>query len=542
MSKNQVLYGSPILMGDNTIPGVKYSPELEEVIPKIIKAGMDWGLEPYPPIIELMTYDEISEIAAYGGFPVRYPHWSFGMEFEELSRGYEHSMHKIYEMVINSNPSIIYCLDSNPLLDHITVIIHALGHSDFFKNNTWFAPTTENSVNELANHGTRIRRYINRWGLERVQQFIDWVLMVDDLIDPSEAWKQRQVKENNFRDVRKYNQPRRLKLPETDGEIHDYMNDFINNEEWMKREEKRIAATELRNELNLFPGPHKDVLGYLVKNAPLQPWQQDIISMLYLEAQYFAPQRVTKMLNEGWASYTDFCVMARQHWTQGSGIHDYAKHKMGVLGGKYSMNPYAVGFKLFLHIEEKWNKGRFGREYDQCEDMEKKKNWDTKAGLGHKKVFEVRKVHNDVTAIHEFVDQEFVDKYQMYIWNKFPMPDGSTEYRIVSRDAKQIKKMLMQKYANGGRPDIRLADPNYANKHIFLLQHQWEGRTLAPKYAKATLPAIWCLWNNGGKASKYPVALATRNKDEKEMVFVCTGTGENDSAFVTRKEFEETFG
>ena len=61
MSDNNMLYGSPILCGDNTIPGVKYSEELEEMIPKIIKAGLDWGLDPYPPIIELMPYDEISE-------------------------------------------------------------------------------------------------------------------------------------------------------------------------------------------------------------------------------------------------------------------------------------------------------------------------------------------------------------------------------------------------------------------------------------------------------------------------------------------------
>jgi stage V sporulation protein R len=27
-------------------------------------------------------------IAAYGGFPTRYPHWRFGMEYEQLSKGY----------------------------------------------------------------------------------------------------------------------------------------------------------------------------------------------------------------------------------------------------------------------------------------------------------------------------------------------------------------------------------------------------------------------------------------------------------------------
>ena len=98
---NKFMHGSSILLGDNTVPGVQLSKELKEYIPKILKACKDWGLDFYPTVVQVLTYDEISEIAAYGGFPVRYPHWSFGMEYEELQRGYEHGFHKIYEMVVN---------------------------------------------------------------------------------------------------------------------------------------------------------------------------------------------------------------------------------------------------------------------------------------------------------------------------------------------------------------------------------------------------------------------------------------------------------
>ena len=52
---NTMLYGSPILLDDNTIPGVKYSPELEEIIPRVIQACLDFGLDPYPPVVELPT-------------------------------------------------------------------------------------------------------------------------------------------------------------------------------------------------------------------------------------------------------------------------------------------------------------------------------------------------------------------------------------------------------------------------------------------------------------------------------------------------------
>ena len=98
---SKMMRGTSILMGDSTIPGVEVPEELRKILPDIFKAAHDFGLDFYPTVIEFLTYDEISEIAAYGGFPVRYPHWKWGMEYNELQQGYEHGMQKIYEMVVN---------------------------------------------------------------------------------------------------------------------------------------------------------------------------------------------------------------------------------------------------------------------------------------------------------------------------------------------------------------------------------------------------------------------------------------------------------
>jgi hypothetical protein len=80
----------------------------------------------------------MNEIAAYGGFPVRYPHWRFGMEYEQLSKSYEYGLSKIYELVINNNPAIAYLLEGNSLVDQKLVMAHVYGHCDFFKNNFCF--------------------------------------------------------------------------------------------------------------------------------------------------------------------------------------------------------------------------------------------------------------------------------------------------------------------------------------------------------------------------------------------------------------------
>lgn len=498
-----------MLVGNNTIPGVEVSPEIMKKIPGILQACRDYGLEFYDTVVEFLTYDEISEVASYGGFPVRYPHWQWGMEYEELSKGYEHGMHRIYEMVINTNPCYIYCLNSNSIVDHVTVIAHATAHNDFFKNNIYFKPTSrtdQNMMNELANHGTRIKQYQSEWGKEVVQKFIDKCISIETLIDPADAWHKRQMREPIITKKREYHFPRRLKV-EVD---HNYMEEWINTPEWFAKEKERIQKEEIEQTIGIFKDETRNIFKFIKDYAPLQRWQQDIISMLYTEAMYFAPQRQTKTINEGWASFCDTQIMARWGFAEGGEIFDYALHKAGVLGGKRSMNPYKVGYSLFCEIEERWNKGRFGREYDECEDIQKKKNWDQKLGLGHDKVFEVRQFYDDVLLINDYFDQDFCDKYQFYHWEL--KPNG--EYVIVNRNADQIRKLLMRSKLNGGLPEIKLVDHNHKGKRIMMLEHTWDGRMLHPAYTKDTLKSLSYLWQG-------PVHLASRDKDGKEMVYSC---------------------
>jgi len=77
---------------------------LREEQSRIEKLAGEAGLDFFPTVFEILTYDQMNEIAAYGGFPNRYPHWRFGMEYERLAKSYEYGLSKIYEMVINNNP------------------------------------------------------------------------------------------------------------------------------------------------------------------------------------------------------------------------------------------------------------------------------------------------------------------------------------------------------------------------------------------------------------------------------------------------------
>ena len=69
---------------------------LREEQNRIERLAAEAGLDFFPTVFEILTYDQMNEIAAYGGFPSRYPHWRFGMEYEQLSKSYEYGLSKIF--------------------------------------------------------------------------------------------------------------------------------------------------------------------------------------------------------------------------------------------------------------------------------------------------------------------------------------------------------------------------------------------------------------------------------------------------------------
>src|SRR5215216_6287967 len=91
------------------------SPDLAAIQQKMEGHARDYGLDFFPTIFELVTADQLNAVAAYGGFPTRYPHWRFGMEYEQLTKGYSYGLQKIYEMVINNDPCYAYLLRCNQL-------------------------------------------------------------------------------------------------------------------------------------------------------------------------------------------------------------------------------------------------------------------------------------------------------------------------------------------------------------------------------------------------------------------------------------------
>ncbi len=160
------------------------TPELSKVRDQIRRYAEDYGLDFFETIFEMIDYEQMNSFAALGGFPVRYPHWRFGMDYDQLSKGYKWGLQKIYEMVINTDPSYAYLMKSNNLVDQKTVIAHVYGHVDFFKNNQWFSKTNRKMLDTMANHAVRIREIMDQVGQDTCEAFIDRCLSIEGMIDP----------------------------------------------------------------------------------------------------------------------------------------------------------------------------------------------------------------------------------------------------------------------------------------------------------------------------------------------------------------------
>lgn len=477
------------------------TPELSEVAQRLAEVARKAGLDFFETIFELVDYKQLNEIAAYGGFPTRYPHWRWGMEYERLSKSYTYGLSIIYEMVINNDPCYAYLLRANDMVYQKTVIAHVYGHCDFFKNNFWFSKTNRKMLNQMANHGAFVRAIIDDIGHDDVENFIDVCLSIENLIDIHQTFrataKSRDADEDPSR-------PR----PVPKIRAKSYMDTYINPAEFLERQRRKQQEDAER--VKAFPEhPERDILKFLLDHAPMAAWEKRLLGIIRDESYYFAPQAQTKILNEGWATYWHSKMMTELCPLHSSEIVDYCDHFAGVVASHgSSLNPYKLGVELLRHIERRWDRGQFGLEYLRCDDPKVRAEWNTKANLGRSKLFEIRRIHNDITFLDEFLDEDFCHESKMFIydWDR-----RNNRHVISSRNFPEIKKRLLSQLTNFGQPIIEVIDGNFRNRGELLMKHVHEGTDLKQDTGLETLKNIQRIWRR-------PVHIETIMEDVKRRI------------------------
>jgi stage V sporulation protein R len=453
--------------------------DLEKALERIWEVARGFGLDPFPTRFEIVPATVMYEIGSYA-LPGRYSHWTFGKAYHRMKTMYDFGLSKIYEVVINTNPSYGFLLETNSPVQNKLVMAHVLGHVDFFKHNAYFSKTNRRMVESVSTHSERMAGYEFKHGRKTVERFLDAVLSVEEHIDPNFFIR----REDPTRATDEKHQPPPRKK---EGRYDDL---------WKMGEQAAddddAAADEPRRGDRL---PEKDLIYYIMRNSPsLQDWQRDVVSMIHEEMEYFVPQMQTKTMNEGWASYWHARIM-REVELSDTELLEFAELHSGVVSPhKGQLNPYYLGYKIFEDIERRWNeptaeeRAKFGRQ----------------GGEGRAKIFEVRELESDVSFLRNYLTEELCEELDLYV---FELVDEE-EWTVTEKRWEKVRDQLVANMTNFGFPYIVVADGDYNGNRELYLKHQYEGAELDSNYARKVLEHVHTLWGR-------PVHLETTVDDER---------------------------
>ncbi|MGZ3615940.1 MAG: SpoVR family protein [Ktedonobacteraceae bacterium] len=457
---------------------------LRDAIDHAWDEALKFGLDPFPTHFELVPAAIMYEFASYS-LPGRFSHWTHGKAYHRQKMQYDFGLSKIYEMVVNTNPSYAFLMEMNDLLQNTFVAAHVFGHTDFFKNNAYFQHTSRRMIDKVSIHAERIAKYEFDHGKAEVEHFLDAVLSIQEHVDYNLFIRDTEPDEKEA-----------ISVAQVSSEYDDL---------WGLERKAKKAEEEREKRLGKPPKfpekPEKDILQFLMLYAPhLEPWQRDIIEIVRTEMLYFVPQMQTKIMNEGWASLWHSRIMRSLGDTgviSDSETVEFAQLHSSVLSpSSTSLNPYYLGFKMFEDIERRWNnptkeeQERLGRKHD----------------MGNQKIFEVRELDNDVSFLRNYLTEELVKELDLYLYRK----EGD-EWVIVEKDWEKVRDGIVASLTNFGNPYLVIDNGDYRGNSELYIKHLFEGQELDLVYAEKTLQHVNQLWGR-------PVHLETVYEDKRILL------------------------
>ncbi len=509
----------------------------------------------------------IYEVASYG-LPTRYSHWSFGRVYQHQKTQGEMGFSKIYELILNNDPSYAFLDTTNTDTINLMICAHCLSHSDFFANNIMFRNAGETSMIQVAKrHAESIDRFRKDYGDDEVDEWLDVALALERHIDV-------------FKKFTRSRYPKR-QIAFKDREIGEY-EDLIPNKD-------PIVQKVVEGE-HLPPYLEKDLLWFLSEYANLEEWQKRIFEIVRRESYYFYAQYRTKIMNEGWASYwhselmtqyflgnkNDYGATGIDHpLTSEEHLDFLASHEKVVQPGlkmplkiekkevdsfgrptgriikewnprivenpalfHYAtrINPYYVGFRMFRDIKERWDK-YFEEGFIEDE-------WGTKTEVtmdGNQKIREVMESEDDVSFFRNYMTEELCDELNLFAYGSpseykddYPIQEEvgkrvkdqgdsflgnlpideqikkNKTLQVRTKDYKDVIHALARSRNNYGVPCIAVRRVD--SDGTLRLEHTMDDATnIDIKYGEQTLTYIFRIWGR-------PVELIRRNADRTDFM------------------------
>ena len=314
---------------------------------------------------------------------------------------------------------------------------------------------------------------------------------VEETIDACHAIK--------WQSINKYKHPEKLNARdeiEKQKSRSEYLQSQV-NDLWRtlpKKKKKNKSKEE-----NWPTEPQENLLYFLEKHSPiLTSWQRELCRIVRRISQYFYPQYQTKVMNEGFASFTHHYIFNKLYdlgkVDDGSmleffKLHSSVLYQPGFDSPHYSgFNPYALGFAILKDIQR------------VCETPDKEdKEWfphlaDTDWRVTIK---DIAANYRDESAILQFLGPKVMRNQGMF---NFHDESHYTRYEVTAihneRGYKKIRKNLSASYETAVMiPDIQIVNADITgSRELSMIHESYNGKRLTKLMADQVLSHVQKLW------------------------------------------------
>jgi spore cortex formation protein SpoVR/YcgB (stage V sporulation) len=258
-----------------------------------------------------------------------------------------------------------------------------------------------------------------------------------------------------------------------------------------------IDKDRLRTLLEL---PQENILYFLEKTAPLlKPWQREILRIVRHIGQYFYPQRQTKVMNEGCATYCHYRIISHLHERgridDGSYLEFLKSHTNVIHQPRFDdphyggLNPYAIGFAMMQDIDRICMRPK-------AEDRE----WFPQiAGCGDAAgvLQDIWANYRDESFILQFLSPRLIREWRMFHLVDDPdEPELRVEAIHNERGYRRLRQALARQYDPAWLdPDIQVVNVDLAGDRRLEVHHHVLNRVLLQKVeAEQVLQHLADLW------------------------------------------------
>jgi spore cortex formation protein SpoVR/YcgB (stage V sporulation) len=443
----------------------------------------EFGLDCYANQIEVIDSRQMLDAYASTGLPVHYPHWSFGKSFVAHEHAYRSGARGLaYEIVINSDPCIAYLMEENPMPLQALVIAHACyGHNSFFKGNYLFRQWT--AADAIVDYMVFARRYVmdceERHGAEAVEE----------VLDACHALMEHGVN--------RYRHPRPLSAEAERARWRE-------REAWEQARHDELwrtlpaAAADRADAGARGQEPQENLLYFVEKHSPrLAPWERELVRIVRKVAQYFYPQSLTKVMNEGWATFWHYTLLNRlyDHGLADDGFMiECLESHTGVIAqrgfderGYVGCNPYALGFAMFRDI----------RRICEHPDDEDRHWFPDIAGADWRRVFDfAMRNFKDESFVAQFLSPKLIREFRLFaIADREDEPTLEVDCIHDEAGYRRVRRLLAAHYDRDVRvPDIQVVGFERDGDRSLALRHvRHRGRPLDDD-AQRVLAHLRRLW------------------------------------------------